>query len=264
MAPEIVSQRAKPNRLTDYFSLSVLLFYIFHIQHPLVGKKILTIRSFDRPAREKLFGAEPVFIFDPSDRSNEAISDPRQDPIGEAGRTAIPYWRDVYPTPLKQAFTKCFTCGIADPRSRMSGVDWINVLATVRNMIFRCEQCGREMFLDLPASHRKCWHCGQQAAPRFMLEVRDKQIPLSLGKTIRLADLVDSSHDGDRKSFAEVVAHPTNPSVWGMKNSTAVPWVSHASSPAAPVQVPPGKSVPLFAGTTVTAGNYRLKILENT
>ena len=75
MAPEIVIGKARPSRETDYFSLSVLLFYLSHIQHPLLGKKVLTIRSWDLPAREKLFGYEPVFIFDPIDKSNEAIND---------------------------------------------------------------------------------------------------------------------------------------------------------------------------------------------
>ncbi len=36
MAPEIVRREALPSRQTDLYSLAVLLFYIFHIQHPLV------------------------------------------------------------------------------------------------------------------------------------------------------------------------------------------------------------------------------------
>jgi hypothetical protein len=57
MAPEVVLGKSRPSRETDYFSLSVLLFYLFHIQHPLLGKKILSIRAWDLPAREKLFGS---------------------------------------------------------------------------------------------------------------------------------------------------------------------------------------------------------------
>jgi len=41
------------------------------IHHPLEGKKEVAIHSFDLPAMTKLFGTEPVFIFDPVDRSNE-------------------------------------------------------------------------------------------------------------------------------------------------------------------------------------------------
>lgn len=263
MAPEIVNQKAKPNRNSDYFSLSVLLFYLFHIQHPLIGKKILAIRSFDRPAREKLFGAEPVFIFDPSDRSNEAISDPKHDPIGEAGRTAIPYWRDIYPSILKEAFTKSFTSGISDTRARLNGNNWIGVLAAARNSIFRCENCDLEVFFDAPSLCRICWNCKRETSPKFLLEIRDKKIALFLGKQIRLTDLVESSQDIDNKPFAEVVAHPNNPDVWGLRNNTAFPWVSQAASAAPPVEVAPNKSVPLFDGTSITAGNNRLKIVAS-
>lgn len=264
MAPEIVNQKAKPSRSSDYFSLSVLLFYIFHIQHPLVGKKVLAIRSFDRPAREKLFGVEPVFIFDPDDNSNEAISDSRHDPLGEAGRTAIPYWQDIYPSVLKKAFIRAFTQGISNTTARLNGRGWIDVLSAARNSLFRCEHCNREVFLDDDRAIRRCWNCTRETGPRFVLGIRDKQIALYVGKSIRNGDIADPWQDDASKKFGEIVAHPTDPNVRGLKNNTAVAWVSQAATAGAtPVEVPPGKSVPLFHGTSVTAGNLRFQILAS-
>ncbi len=109
MAPEVVNGTALPSRTTDFFSLAVLLFYLYHIQHPLVGSRILSIRSWDLPARELMFGKEPVFIFDPVDKSNVAIDDKRRDPLGEAGKNALPYWNAIYPELLKNAFLINFT-----------------------------------------------------------------------------------------------------------------------------------------------------------
>jgi serine/threonine protein kinase len=90
MAPEIVRREALPSRQTDLYSLSVLLFFIFHIHHPLKGKKVLSIHCWDLPSQEKMFGTAPVFIFDPNDTSNQAV-DKSVDPYGEAGHWALAY-----------------------------------------------------------------------------------------------------------------------------------------------------------------------------
>ena len=50
---------------------------------------------WDLPARMKLCGREPLFIFDPQDQSNAAV-DRDDDPSGEAGANAVQYW-PVYP-----------------------------------------------------------------------------------------------------------------------------------------------------------------------
>jgi len=90
MAPEIVRRETLPSRQTDLYSLSVLLFFIFHIHHPLKGKKVLSIHCWDLPSQEKMFGTAPVFIFDPNDTSNQAV-DKSVDPYGEAGHWALAY-----------------------------------------------------------------------------------------------------------------------------------------------------------------------------
>ena len=66
MAPEIVRGEAKPTTESDLFSLAVLLFYMLMMHHPLEGKKESDIKAFDLPAMNKIYGLEPVFIFDPA------------------------------------------------------------------------------------------------------------------------------------------------------------------------------------------------------
>ena len=70
MAPEIIRGEAKPSRYTDQFSLAVLLFHLFCIAHPLLGKRESNIRCWDIRAQDMLYGTHPVFIYDPADDSN--------------------------------------------------------------------------------------------------------------------------------------------------------------------------------------------------
>jgi len=96
MAPEIVREEASPSTQTDLFSLAVLLFYMLFIHHPLEGKKENEIRCLDLAAMRKLYGYEPIFIFDPKDHSNEPVPGEQDNPLI--------YW-GIYPLFLKALFT---------------------------------------------------------------------------------------------------------------------------------------------------------------
>ena len=70
MAPEIVRRDANPSARTDLYSLSVLLFYVLVMGHPLLGKRELAFECWDDLAESELFGRAPLFVFDPADPSN--------------------------------------------------------------------------------------------------------------------------------------------------------------------------------------------------
>ena len=91
MAPEIVRGEAKPSRNTDLYSLSVLLFYLFMVNHPLDGKLEASIKCMDMAARVKLYGTNPVFIFDPNNKTNR--------PVKGYQDNALIYW-PIYPEKL--------------------------------------------------------------------------------------------------------------------------------------------------------------------
>jgi serine/threonine protein kinase len=259
MAPEVVLRKARPSRETDYFSLSVLLFYLFHIQHPLLGKKILNIRVWDLPAREKLFGSEPVFIFDPSDHSNQAINDPKVDPIGEAGKNAIPYWRSIYPQELKNAFTTSFTVGIRYPDRRLLATNWKKVLTNALNSIIRCS-CGSENFVDPGAQNQRCWKCDKAVTSSFRLETDSQTILVYSGKRILESHLIEPTLSPMSRQIGEVLTHPQRKDVLGLCNRTNQTWTAQPVDGSPMVTIPPGKSVPLCDGTVVIIGNYKLTI----
>jgi len=259
MAPEVVLGKSRPSRQTDYFSLSVLLFYLFHIQHPLLGKKILSIRAWDLPAREKLFGSEPVFIFDPSDQSNEAVENQKIDPLGEAGKNAIPYWRSIYPQELKDAFTTSFTEGIRNPDRRTLATAWKKVLTNALNSITRCA-CGSENFVELGGRARTCWNCGKSVSAQFILETGSQVISASSGKRILESHLADPTLDPMSNQVGEIITHPQRKDVLGLCNKTNLTWTAQPADATQMITIPPGKSVPLYDGTAVILGGNKITI----
>lgn len=263
MAPEVVLGKARPSRDTDYFSLAVLLFYLFHIQHPLLGKKILSIRSWDLPAREKLFGSEPVFIFDPTDKSNEAIENPKLDPLGEAGKNAIPYWRSIYPQELKDAFTTSFTEGIRNPNRRLHETQWQKVLSNAVNSITRCA-CGSENFSEYGNKSRSCWRCGKPLESSFLLETGRQVVLVSSGRRILESHLSDTTLNAMSPVVGEIITHPQRKDVLGLCNKTNLPWTAQPADASQMVTIPPGKSVPLCDGTVVIIGNSKITIRKPT
>ena len=263
MAPEVVLRRARPSRETDYFSLSVLLFYLFHIQHPLLGKKILSIRAWDLPAREKLFGSEPVFIFDPTDHSNEAVENPKLDPLGEAGKNAIPYWHSVFPQEVKDAFTTSFTDGIRNPDRRLLATAWKKVLTNALNSITRCV-CGSENFVESSGRSRFCWSCGKSVASPFILETDRQAVSASSGKRILESHLTDPTLNAMSNQVGEIITHPQRKDVLGLCNKTNLTWTAQPSDASQMVTIPPGKSVPLCDGTVVIIGNNKITIRKPT
>ena len=258
MAPEIVRGEAKPSRQTDFYSLAVLLFYIFHIQHPLIGKRILKIKSWDLPARTKLLGNEPLFIFDPQNKSNEAV-DRSVDPLGEAGANALNYW-PIFPQVLRDAFTQSFTSGLHDPENgRVTEGTWRRVLSQVRDAIFYCS-CGKENFYDstvLKGPNGKpgnCWSCKKELRLPYRIRIEKSIIMLSHEGKLYQHHLNPGSMDFDfSKPCAEVTPHPTDPSVWGLKNCTTEKWVT--SMPDGSLKdIEPGRSVRIASGTKVNFG----------
>ncbi len=116
MAPEIVRGDALPSTKTDLFSLSVLLFYLLMFHHPLDGKREADIHILDLAAMKKLYGTQPLFIFDPHDHSNEPVRGYQDNPLIS--------W-PIYPQFLRDLFTRAFTDGLRDPdNGRVRENEW--------------------------------------------------------------------------------------------------------------------------------------------
>jgi eukaryotic-like serine/threonine-protein kinase len=252
MAPEIVRREAYPSTQTDLFSLAVLLFYMLMVHHPLEGKKEAKMKCFDLPAMTKLYGTEPVFIFDPNDDSNRPVPDYQQN--------AIEFWK-IYPKFLKDLFVKAFTDGIRNPSGgRVQETEWRLAMIRLRDSIIYCPHCRAENFYDVDALKESsgkpnpCWECNSpiQVPPR--IRIGKGNIILLNHDTQLFPHHIDEQKRFDfSKAIATVTQHPTNPNLWGLKNLSHEKWVTTVADGTVK-DVEPGKSVPFAAGTKINFG----------
>ena len=190
MAPEVVRMEALPSTQTDLYSLAVLLFLMLFFSHPLDGRKESQIHCFDLAAMVRLYGTEPVFIFDPRDHSNE--------PDPEYHRNALIFW-NIYPTFLKKLFIQSFTNGLRDPLyGRVRETTWRTMMSRLRDSIFYCS-CGAENFYDAEA-HRgsdgimgSCWNCGRQLRLPPRIQIGKTMVMLNHDSKLFAHHLEDSS-----------------------------------------------------------------------
>lgn len=248
MAPEVVRGEALPSTQTDLFSLAVLLFYMLMVHHPLEGKKETAIKCLDLPAMNKLYGTEPVFIFDPADDSN------RPDPTYH--KNALDFW-PIYPQFLQDLFIKAFTDGIRDPQNgRVRESEWRAALARLEDSIVYCGNCRAENFCDparLSTYTPTCWSCHQTIRLPVWLQIGRQAVFLN-HDTKLYPHHTDASRLYDYSSpTAEVNQHPTDPNVWGLKNLSAQRWV--VTMPDGSVRdVDAGRSLRLAAGARIQFG----------
>jgi serine/threonine protein kinase len=250
MAPEVVRGDALPSTQTDLFSLAVLLFYMLLVHHPLEGKRESSIKCFDLPAMTKLYGTDPLFIYDPDDRSNE--------PVSGYHDNAIAFW-SIYPQFLRETFTRAFTHGIRDPKNgRVRESEWRALMVRLRDAILYC-RCGVENFYDaaaLQASGGKpppCWSCNKELQLPARIRV-GKSIVMLNHNTHLFPHHVDDQRMYDfSKPIAAMTQHPTNPNIWGLKNVSDEKWVSKLADGTVK-DVEPGRSVSLAVGTKIMFG----------
>ena len=259
MAPEVVRGDARPSTQTDLFSLSVLIFYMLLVHHPLEGKKETEIKCLDLAAMNKLYGTEPVFIFDPADASNA--------PVPGFHDNALAFWR-IYPQFLRDLFTRAFTAGLRDPlHGRVRESEWRAAMVRLRDSILYCSHCSLENFYDAATLKAAggapglCWSCAAALRLPPRLRVGANVVMLNYDTQLFAHHL-----DGGRlydfsRALAGVTRHPTNPDVWGLKNLGDEKWVATTAGGAVK-DVEPGRSLSISAGTRVqfgeTAGEIRV------
>lgn len=251
MAPEIVRGEARPSTQTDLFSLAVFLFYMLIRHHPLEGQKEAAIHCFDLFAMRKLYGEEPVFIFDPTNPSNR--------PVEGAHTNALALW-PLYPKFLQDLFTRAFTLGLQQPGQRVRESEWRQALARLADCIFYCSICGRENLCEPTVTQPPptCWNCHQTVHLPTWLEIAQEggpKVAMFLNHDTKLYP-----HHLDRrrrfdfsKPVAEIIRHPQNPQQWGLKNLSERKW--EWQSPAGKRQdAEPSKAIPIILGGRIQFG----------
>lgn len=242
MAPEIVRGEKRPSRETDRYSLAVLLFYLFMVNHPLEGKLEASIKCMDYPARVKLYGTNPVFIFDPDNKTNR--------PDKDIHKNANIYW-PLYPEKLRQLFTKSFTVGLNEPSKRVTEPEWMTLFANMMSGMLKCS-CGASVFYDEELVNNgvahTCWHCQNAVTVPMKIVVGKNRVLLNQNTKI-MHHHIYGDFDMERV-VGSVVQNPNNPALWGIKNEDTVNWTyEKADGTQIPVEI--GKSAGIAKGVKI-------------
>lgn len=265
MAPELVRQDVgcRVNRYTDLHALAVMLFYVMHLHHPLEGKRALAIHVWDDAAMRFMHGTNPLFIFDPKDRANCATpADKKTDPTGVAGDIAIRFWH-VYPEYIHTLFFTTFGPGLLHPPYRVSVADWRAYLSRTRDSIVICPYCSEENFTEVTGRvvGNQCWNkqCMRVIPTPYKLLVGHRNVMLNADTKLY------PHHVNPQEAFvftvpvAEVRQHPTQKMFWGLANLSKSQWTARKVS-GEYIDVPPGKSVLLEDGITISFGSAEGKV----
>ncbi len=249
MAPEIVRGEARPSMQTDLYSLAVLLFYMLMVHHPLEGKRESSIKCLDLPAMNKLYGTDPLFIYDPNDDSNR--------PVAGFHDNVLAFW-PLYPQFVRDLFVKAFTDGLKDPMTRVRESEWRAAMVRMRDAIIYCPKCGSENFysaekLKATGNPGACWACNATLVVPPRIRINDAIVMLNWDTKLYPHHIDNSRLYDFSKPVAEVNQHPSDPSVWGLRNLADEKWVI-TTDEGAILDVEPGRNVRLAVGTKVNFG----------
>lgn len=219
MAPEIVRGEARPSRNTDQFSLAVLLFYMLMVSHPLEGAIEAKIKCMDPAAMKKLYGTDPIFIFDPDNDTNR--------PKPGYHDNALLFW-DMYPQYIKDLFIQSFTIGLNNPAKRVTENQWLDALAKLQSGVVKCPSCGAEVFYDpdKPIDDHKCWNCKKKVkiGSRIVIGKGKKQTRIPINAETKIySHQINGDYDMETV-IGEVVVNPNDPTKWGVRNKTKENW----------------------------------------
>lgn len=247
MAPEIVRGEKAPDKLTDRYSLAVLLFRLLLRGDPLEGGKVLKSVCLTEEAERRHYGFEPMFVYDPDDDSNR--------PVRGVHNNIIKFWR-IMPEYIREAFTHSFTVGLHQPEKRLIEKQWLDLLIRLRSDICSCT-CGGQSFApsyERDEESKLICPCGTHFAPPLELSSSRNRVLLSDGTKL---------FDEDFCVTAEVVRNKVNPSLWGLKNYTSDIWKCTLPN-GQEKEVPHGSAAPIFTGTKISMNDTEFEIREYT
>lgn len=245
MAPEIVRGEKAPDKLTDRYSLAVLLFRLLLRGDPLEGSRVLKSVCLTEEAERRHYGFDPMFVYNPEDDSNR--------PVRGVHNNIIKFWQ-IMPDYIRDAFTHSFTVGLHQPEKRLIEKQWLDLLVRLRGDICACS-CGAQSFAgsyQRDGEGRLVCFCGTHFAPPLELTDGRNRVLLCDGTKMFAEDLEVS---------AEVVRNKVNPGLWGLKNLSDDVW-SCTLPNGQEKDIPNGSAAPIFTGTVINMGGTRYEILD--
>ena len=234
MAPEVVAG-GTPDKYSDRFSLSVILFLLFFCNHPFEGARVVKCPCMTEKFEKKFYGSEAVFIYD-SQRSDNR-------PVAGIHINVIRRW-PVFPPILKETFAMEFSKDrLENPSKRLIEQEWQKIISKIRDTLIPCPICGEETFYN---EGQQCMNCSRSIRISRYLSIGDRKVYLSKGS--RLFVDKDNTPDG------EVVSNPRDPSMLLVRNLSKEVWAVETATGKSKI-VRPQDLMPVFNGIKINFNN---------
>jgi serine/threonine protein kinase len=244
MAPEIVTKNAKPDMMTDRFSLSVVLFLLWAKGHSLEGKNGCPV-CMDAAHEKRIYGTNPVFIFDPVDKSNI--------PVIGVHKGAIACW-PLLPIYLQEEFIKAFSKeALSNPGKRIIEQEWLRLFIRMRGEVYKCS-CGKVYFAD-PVNPNPCPRCKKTNAFSFYVKTARYNVPVHQ-RTKLFACHTEKDSDDFETRTGEVAAKN---GAFRLKNVSSKNWM--LTEEGNPTSLAPNSAVILRKGLQIDFGGATAEIL---
>lgn len=242
MAPEIVLGK-NPNRYSDFYSLSLILFRIIFIDHPLHGKNLEKHPCLTDKVIKYLYGTNPIFIFDSTNPENRATR--------EFSPNAIARWNEV-PNFVRKAFIAAFSkeCQ-TNPQRRPLESNWLKVFLRWRSYLNVCPSCGNEVYIE-PKNMGICQICHKHHRIYWMQSDHKEYVPLVPGQIIYESQIGMDNHFN---TLAKVVQSNDGRGILGIKNLSSIDWIVRYGGKTQ--VVPPGKAFILADNIKIQFSNIR-------
>ena len=252
MAPEVILGKSKPGIDTDLFSLSVILFELFFLAHPLEGANCCKYPCLTQQIEKDLYAVHPVFVCSKTDKSNA--------PVRGTCSNLMNLW-PIYPEYLHEAFQKAFSEeALKNSGKRLTERDWKNVLYKLQDDAVTCPKCGEINFASMHDGTIACTDCHKKYAVPFAVSVNGYTVVADKNKTLSEYHTAYGARD---KAVGLFVESKKTPGVFGIKNVSDQSWqVTYPDKPALSYEV--GKAVTLIPDTIIEFGNTKIKVVQTT
>ena len=213
MAPEIARGDKTPDTMTDRFSLAVVLFLLFCVNHPLEGRLMIQDGPITPEDEKRLYGTDPVFIFDPKDTRNA--------PVPQTSANAMKLWNNYTPKYIRNMFIEAFNHDrLHGKMPQVKEIEWLKALVQWRSEIVKCK-CGDENHAE-PTGDFTC-SCGTKRRIPARLKFKKAELPIFPGAVLYACHTISDSEDF-RTETAKVVTKADNPKAIGLMNLSDKTW----------------------------------------
>ena len=248
MAPEIPRSNYKlnPSMETDRYSLAVVLYRLFFVDHPMEGKAWEKYPLCTEKVEDYLYAIKPIFHFNPKDDSNRPTSAYAPNVSGR--------WKadSLFSKELRDTFITALTDGVEKPEKRLPELEWISVLSKTRDRLIRRSNPERERFVNFE---------NRASIPNgcLAMKIGSKCIALYPQKAI-----YEFTITGDTKQYAKVdggIVYDKRIDRLALRNLTDQIWRCYSPKTKQLTDLSKGQEFPLEPGVAIEFHRENPKII---